>query len=126
MAEFMFKMARERRIFWPVRFKVPLDDGQSREAVIYLRFHLLRRSDLASEEWRRVVAGQVGDQESMSMILSRIDDWKNVVGDDGQSVAFGQEGLQALIDELFITPASIARALIEASLGAPSKNSEPG
>lgn len=137
----MFRFAKRREVLWPVTIDVPSDDGSGRvdEVCVRIRYRLLTQSELADRVREGLeAAGQIGNLEALLATLSpgalekRLEDlrehitgWEDIGDEDGQQMPFSAEALDALLDVPYFRAAA-EQGLLDASRGAPAKNSGPG
>ncbi|MGE0289688.1 MAG: hypothetical protein AB7I42_25640 [Bradyrhizobium sp.] len=141
----MFKFARKREVLWPVTVLVPLDDGsgQVAEMEIRIRYRLLTSTELndrAREELEVALsAGVEGGavdgmlaqlspdriNKAMEDLKGRITGWEGLADEAGEPLAFTPENLDGVLEIPYLRTA-IHRGLVEASQGAPAKNSKAG
>jgi hypothetical protein len=104
----MFKLVKERRAWWPVKWMVPAEDGgKGKEVSIELQFRIKSVDELIGVLRAAETLGNepdiLGDATSMSVAMARafspmIADWRGVGDEDGQALAFSQDGLETLFN----------------------------
>jgi hypothetical protein len=115
----MFRYAKQRKVLWPVTINAPSEDGSGtiESAEIKLLYELMRRSEAVEIE---------NDIDKAQQVLpSKIHGWEGVADEDGEDIPFSSDALAALLDVPYIERA-FAIGLIQASNGAPAKNSKAG
>jgi hypothetical protein len=115
----VFKYAEKRRVLWPVVISVPSDDGSGsiEDHEVKVLYELMTRSEAKAIE---------SDLDRAQDVLpGKIKDWEGIYTDDDKPIDFGPDTLAALLDVPYIERA-FAIGLIQASNGAPAKNSKAG
>jgi len=115
----MFKYAATRRVLWPVTINSPTADGSGdvESSEVKVLFELMTRSEAQEIE---------GDMDKAQHVLpNKIKGWEGVYSDDDEPIPFNDETLNALLDLPYVER-GFAIGLIQASNGAPAKNSKAG
>lgn len=115
----MFKFATQRRVLWPIEIKVPSDDGSGKVESVEVKvlFDLMTRSEAKAIE---------DDIDKAPHVLpEKVKGWEGIANESGEPIEFSAENLDALLDIPYIERA-FAIGLIQASNGAPAKNSKAG
>ena len=122
----MFQFAEKREVLWPVIIGAPSADGSGRidEFTIKVRFSLLGRDEAKS---MRSGANNefIASDDFETLLKSHIHGWEGVADENGIPLEYSEGALEALLNVAYIERAFSA-GLIQASIGAPSKNSEAG
>lgn len=111
----MFKIAKDRRIDWPVLIAVPQTGGTVQKHKITVMFVILAQSRLDE-----IVQEAGGGDQDKAVLGAVIAGWDGVAGDDGQPVDFSAEALAALLDIPYARTA-LLRAYFEAASGAAAR-----
>lgn len=96
----MFKVVKERLVWWPVVWDVPVDGGKVEQAEFKVRFRLIDISDL--NKWLRDIdQEQANEREFVDQcvdIVKRIaTDWEGVVDADDKAIEFSDPGIRTLM-----------------------------
>lgn len=113
----MFRYAKNREVLWPVIIKQPSDDGAGRvdEIQVNILFRLLGRQEYIDKQ-----------QEALDeLLLEHVTGWELIADGAGDDLPYNQENLRALIDIPYVRTA-LFEGLMNASTGAPVKNSSAG
>ena len=107
----MFKIAKNRRIKWPVVISVPQDGGAVQKQKITAEFDILPASavDQLMQEARS------GDQDA-ALLFEVLVGWDDVSSEDGQPLDFSPEACKELVDISYARNA-LLRAYFEAASG---------
>lgn len=116
----MFKLIKDRKVWWPVIFQVAVDGGQTEESTLDLHFTLFKQDEL-DDVFSSIGDGTNADQIIKAHLFERVDDWGAVGDVTGEPLPFTQENFAALLSE----PGLIYGAwqgLLQASQAIPVKN----
>lgn len=133
----MFKLAKDRKVWWPVRLPTVNEQGEVAHVTIRAQFVLLKADELMQLRIAPLQQVQDAGATSVDAIIDRINsaerdmatrvaahtvDWDGVVDQDsGEPVPFGPDALALAMDYADVRQA-FATALREASTGAAPKN----
>jgi hypothetical protein len=139
----MFKFAMERQVLWPVTINVPIDGGETQEMEIRVRYRLLTQDEMTARAHEDLAAARAAstDQSPIEGLLAAIEPeglkkrldqlkacitgWEGIADAEGNPLPFTATNLEAVLNVPYLrTP--IASGLMEASRGAPAKNSKAG
>ena len=136
----MFKFAKNREVLWPVEIQMPVDGGEVESVVVSVRFKLLDQTELSDRMREGLEMMRIGDdvEEALKAVApeelkkrnadlaAHITGWgDDIVGDNDKPLPFTKKNLEAFIQVPYIR-AAFSQGLLDASRGAPSKNSRPG
>lgn len=147
----MFRFATDGRVRWPLSIDQVQDDGTTQAqgfGVVYtiLTRDELRERDQALHAYNRTLRGlyptegepdtdelaaqrwaltekRVGEDDAL--LRQRITGWDSIADQDGKAIEFSPAVLDALLANPLMRQVLLG-GLIDASLGAPAKNSQPG
>lgn len=134
----MYKVRKNRKVFYPVRIDVLSDDGGETEQVeIFIQYEIFTRKEMLKEQKAAVKRAKatmfslddieaLKDDEFDDMLYSRCHDWKLVCDENDDPVPFSREALRALCDADAAFYKGVSEGLFLASSGAPVKNSKSG
>lgn len=121
-----FKIVKEHRVWWPVSVPVPQDDGGVRKHTFKAQFVVLPKSRidaLQAEVMAAIERQGRGDETARDdadfqgrVLRESIQDWKDVVDDEGQLLSFDTAVLAGMLDVPYVRNAMFA-AYGEASAG---------
>lgn len=134
----MFKLSKERKVWWPVKLPVGNDAGEISHVLVRVLFRLLKADDmLALRTGTLAMAQETAQGNGIDTIVDRINaserehterlrahvcDWRGVVdADTGDDVPFTPETLAMALEYADVRQA-MSSGLREASMGAPAKN----
>lgn len=124
----MIKIKRYLTVWWPVTIAVPADGGQTEthRAEFLLRVprdsdrrKMFNRYDNNTGAVTADVNAQMTD-DLRAFLTDHVEDWREIVDDDGQPIAFSAEALADSLDALPALTPALATALGEISLGKPA------
>lgn len=134
----MFKLGKERKVWWPVRLAATNEAGESSTVTIRALITLLKADELLAlrtAPLQKMLAGagaatdpdallaqlQADERALTDRVQAHVTDWRGVVDEDGADVSFSAEALAGALDYADVRQA-FAVALREASTGAAAKN----
>lgn len=139
----MFKFAKKRVVLWPTEIPVPMDDGTGRVDTVTarVRYQLLTQEELetfALEELRDIASTQDLDATLASLsdaarekrrqrLKEHVVGWEEAdfVDERGTPMEVNDANLDSLLSISYLR-AAFQAGLVQASRGAPAKNSKPG
>ncbi len=103
-----YKIVSQPRAWWPIRFNGVSEDGKTIENVIEGRFIILDEDEFKQfeDDMRPVLFGDDGASQKLSellapFILRILEDWKDVLEDDGteagKSLPFSADNLKRML-----------------------------
>lgn len=103
----MFKIVRAPRAWWPVKFKLPGEDGQLVEHEFELRFRLLKVDEAidfiakasAAEETEDATDGAGRATMYANLVTEIADDWRGVQAENGTDLPWTADNLRLLMNE---------------------------
>lgn len=107
----MFKIAKDRRIKWPVTISVPQSGGTVQKHKIEAEFDLLTQSRLAE-----VMASDRNADGDTALLREVLVGWEGVADESGQPVEFSAETRDDLVDIPYVR-AALIRSYFEAASG---------
>lgn len=125
----MFKLAKERKVWWPITVKLPKEGGGFEEFTCSILYRLIDREEIKAqlEGLKRDDAGflqkfarKLADNED-DYLRTHVLDWKDVLDQDEKPIPFTFETLKAANRDIAFNKALMA-GLQEASYGAEQKN----
>lgn len=135
----MFKLSKERKVWWPVRLPVSNEAGEVSTTVIRAQFTLLKADELAAMRGNTLQQVQEGatatgsiesiidrinaaERDMTARVAAHVSDWRGVVDQDsGDELPFTPEALALALEYADVRQA-FSVALREASTGAAAKN----
>ncbi|MGN6234995.1 hypothetical protein [Dyella sp.] len=147
----MFRFATDGRVRWPLSIDQVQDDGATQAQGFGVVFTILTRDELRERDqalhaYNRTLRGlypaegepdtdelaaqrwaltekRVGEDDAL--LRQRITGWDSIADQDGNAIEFSPTVLDALLANPLMRQVLLG-GLIDASLGAPAKNSQPG
>lgn len=111
----MFKLAKVKTVFWPVKVQIPGDGGKSVQASFEAEFAILDTNEFEDIILQR-------DDERRDALDAVLVGWRGVKDEDGQSdVAFTPETKKAML-AIPYARAGLLEAYGHASMGGRRKN----
>lgn len=107
----MFKIAKTRRVTWPVTIPVPQSGGSVQKHKIDVEFDLLTQTRLTE-----VMAEERNADQDAALLREVVVGWSGVANEDGEPVEFSAAALADLVDISYVRSALI-RAYFEAASG---------
>jgi hypothetical protein len=102
----MFKLVKQRRVWWPVTFPLPADGGETVEGSLELHFTVLdeEQFSLFSEKANKIQLGADGNvpatiDASTDLVLEVAADWRGVLLENGEPAPFNRDNLRELIKQ---------------------------
>ena len=133
----MFKLSKERKVWWPVKLVTTNEAGEQTTVTFRGLFGLLKADELLAlraEPLRKLLAGagtaapdaliaqlEADERAFTDRVAAHVHDWRGIVDDNGDELAFSAEALRALLEWQDMRQA-FGVALREASTGAAAKN----
>ncbi len=133
----MFKLGKERKVWWPVKLAATNEAGESSTVTIRALITLLKADELlalrtaplqklaaagAGADPAALIERIAGEEQAFTALLAaHVTDWRGVVDDEGADVPFSAEALAAALEYADVRQA-FGTALREASTGAAAKN----
>lgn len=121
-----FKIVKDHRVWWPVSVPVPQDDGGVRKHTFKAQFLVLPKSRidaLQTEAMAAIERQGRGDETARDdadfqgrVLREAVQDWKDLVDDEDQTVPYGPAVLAGLLDVPYVRNAMFV-AYGEASAG---------
>lgn len=147
----MFRFATDGRVRWPLTIDQVQDDGTTQAQSFGVVYTILTRDELRDREQRLQAynrqltqaypaegaadSAELADQrwkltekrvaEDDALLQARISGWDGIEDQDGHAIAFTPDMLRVFLANPLMRQTLLA-GLIDASLGAPAKNSLPG
>lgn len=114
----MLKINHERKVWWPVTVRVPVDGGQTEDYEVSVQYILPRRSEFDALR-------NQDEHAAENFLIDHISDWDGLADADGETLKFSPETLKAVLDIRYIERA-FSLGLWEAGSGSEAKNSKRG
>lgn len=96
----MFKVVKERLVWWPVVWDVPVDGGKVEQAEIKVRFRLIDLSQLGAIT-AEIDALDRSDEKVVDrqcrVVMQLATDWEGVVDASDTAMPFSEENVRALM-----------------------------
>jgi hypothetical protein len=95
----MFKMVEQRKVWWPVTWDCPIDNGKTEKAQISMRFILINPDDAQSliDQAQALDSddqtGRPASERKAELLMALVDDWKGVGDEEGNLVDFNADAL---------------------------------
>lgn len=96
----MFKVVKERLVWWPVVWDVPVDGGKVEQAEIKMQFRLFDLDQLNTllATIDKLEQDEAAIVDQWLNIVQRIaSNWQGVVGDDDKDLDFNPDNVRALL-----------------------------
>lgn len=134
----MFRFAKKGVVYWPVELPQRTEEGELVTGKAYIGYELMTRDELRARSRtllalldeslapaERLARGDKLDADDGALLRARIKDWRGIATDDGATLPFTQTLLDSFMADPLLYKA-LLDGLLDASTGAPSKNSLPG
>lgn len=147
----MFRFATDGRVRWPLTIDQVQEDGATQAQGFGVVYTILTRGELRDRESRlqaytralhalyppegqpdtadlAAQRAELTDKrvaEDDTLLLERITGWDSIADQDGKDIPFSEKMLRAFLADALLRQ-TLLSGLIDASLGAPAKNSSPG
>lgn len=105
-----YVFVREPRVWWPVTVRVPADGGVAEQ-----KFEARLRI-VATSTFNELLEAGAG-----ALLETVVLDWRGILDEEGQPLAFSRGALEALLDLPYVT-AALSDAYAEAMLSGARKN----
>lgn len=101
-----YRIVKQARAWWPVRWQGTTEEGEPVANAIELRFRLMK-TDEAAAFGREVVAAQARENDPdtdlpalyAGLVLRMADDWRQVAAENGEALPFTEENVRLLMNE---------------------------
>lgn len=107
----MFKIAKDRRVTWPVTIPVPQSGGSVQKHKIEAEFDILGQSRL-----EEVMQEDRNADQDAALLREVLVGWDGVAGENGEPMPFSAAALNDLVDIPYVR-AALIRAYFEAASG---------
>lgn len=107
----MFKLKKNRQVWWPVTINVPADGGRIIPCETQVQFNLLEQHEF--DEY-----AEQSDEAALEAIMAN---WKGFADEQGEPLPFNRETLLAVLAHQYVRIA-IFTAYNQACIGAAAKN----
>ncbi len=126
----MYRFAKERKVWWPIKVGTINDQGKMEEAEVRIFYKLLDRDELpkadesdkgVTEMFKKLAELVQGTGKGDELTLSHVFGWEGIADQDGKPIEFSQEALKGTLKDPRFARA-VAMGLAQASFGAEIKN----
>lgn len=97
----VFKVARRRKVEWPVTVNIPQDGGKTTKATFTATFEVLEQQQIDD-----IVMGRGADQTDL--LEAALVGWGGVADESGNEIAFSPEAKKALLEITYVRAALFA------------------